>query len=635
MAVRNARTTWAADDSENSVALTNAYVTAIDGYIEGLKQGLYPNLKYVIFVGAHEVIPQKARDTDDMATHPESSWAAGLPQTSGYFYSLYHDPGANNLGHYLTDSVYGDLSYIDNSHGVDNELVPELAVGRLVESPAQITMLLDNYMAAGATLDRAERVSIGSHDYMEGAQAAANHMGAGTDTSLIQSTFDTNLVPTRVNENPDLIYLAGHGNYNHISPGFKAGSHATEGDTEEFDNLPDAVVLTSGCHNGVNFGDRLHHAYTGNTSYGEFPERMAAHQVGVYLGATGYTWISGSGTSTNVANNGWNEKLATHTLDRLLNYGWSATAGKAFVAAVSQYVSEYGGVGNPHRRVLAIATLYGMPTYTWPKVYVLAPRIDYAYQLILTKPLFSLDVSGQAAATEKVQLTIDDWNVEADGLVTIPGAEYTGDFDEPILPVITSTRVLPHGATVLGVTWNEAASESVTIDNDVPLAQMQVLDTPVSNPFAATDFWPTPLYRVSAGSTLGGEAIQVDLAILPVQYNPATHQTRIWTKLSFDLRYDVEESELAVDSDADGLPDYWEGGYGLDPFDPTGDQGATGDPDDDGLDNAGELALGTDPLNPDSDRDQTLDGVEAQSGLDPLNPGARMRGTYLPLVTSQ
>lgn len=68
------------------------------------------------------------------------------------------------------------------------------------------------------------------------------------------------------------------------------------------------------------------------------------------------------------------------------------------------------------------------------------------------------------------------------------------------------------------------------------------------------------------------------------------------------------------DSDADGLPDWWEVQYGLDPFDATGINGASGDPDSDGLINIHEYWCGTDPLNPDTDSDGIGDGEEDADG---------------------
>jgi len=55
-----------------------------------------------------------------------------------------------------------------------------------------------------------------------------------------------------------------------------------------------------------------------------------------------------------------------------------------------------------------------------------------------------------------------------------------------------------------------------------------------------------------------------------------------------------------LDTDGDGLPDVWELQHGLNPKDPTGDNGAFGDPDNDGLTNAQEMANGTEPVESDA-----------------------------------
>jgi hypothetical protein len=64
-----------------------------------------------------------------------------------------------------------------------------------------------------------------------------------------------------------------------------------------------------------------------------------------------------------------------------------------------------------------------------------------------------------------------------------------------------------------------------------------------------------------------------------------------------------------LDADGDGLPNAWEQQYGLDPFDPSGGNGASADPDNDGLSNAEEYALG---LNPTVD-DFVVTAVNVQS----------------------
>ena len=59
----------------------------------------------------------------------------------------------------------------------------------------------------------------------------------------------------------------------------------------------------------------------------------------------------------------------------------------------------------------------------------------------------------------------------------------------------------------------------------------------------------------------------------------------------------------AVDSDGDGIPDWWEIAHGLDPTDSSDRNGAYGDPDGDGLDNWAEYCAGTDPFSFDTDSD--------------------------------
>lgn len=69
------------------------------------------------------------------------------------------------------------------------------------------------------------------------------------------------------------------------------------------------------------------------------------------------------------------------------------------------------------------------------------------------------------------------------------------------------------------------------------------------------------------------------------------------------------------DSDGDGMPDWWESMYALDPADASD---ATLDPDGDGLDNLAEFRAGSDPRRADTDGDGMPDVWEAANGTYPF-----------------
>jgi len=87
--------------------------------------------------------------------------------------------------------------------------------------------------------------------------------------------------------------------------------------------------------------------------------------------------------------------------------------------------------------------------------------------------------------------------------------------------------------------------------------------------------------------------------------------------------------KIKLDSDADGLPNWWEIEMALDPYDGTGANGPGGDPDGEGLANSEEYEKGTNPRLADTDGDGQSDRQEVVAGTDPTDETSVFKVTYV------
>jgi len=529
---------------------TNAYVDALDWLIEGRHHYEYPDLVRVIIVGSHEIIPMHVH-TDEVGDggYNEMNWSTNYDADTD-MRLLYEVPAPGN---YLTDAKYADLEWVDQSD--ESNLTRELAVGRLIETPTQISAIIDNYFAVNGLNPMDDIACIGSFEFKDGAYRAAaalSDYGYTVDTTLIGDSFASTQVPTKMEAKDDLIYIGGHGGMTsiatdawrdasdilHVDDEFMAGDHASRGDTNDLDSLPTAVIVSAGCHNGTIMPNKTYHEPDpGGTQYHDYPEEFASTGAIAYLGATGYTWISYPDGGPNDTDTLWSEVLCSDIVDKFAQ-GW--TIGQAHRRAANEYyLNNKDELDNVDRKVLGIHQIYGIPGY---KRSSLSPPPPGGFH-------FGNTSIQQVGNTTFVQTTlfIDDFVAAEDGVIQIAGASYTGDNDTPVLPVIryTGPDPVPPGSCLKRAHFYGSLSVYQDLPNVVPTAGMAQRDTYLpAEPFVSPDFYPEVTTTAFSILNEGGQDADIGLVIHPVQYfgiDPMTGSTRVWEQMVLELEYDTTQ----------------------------------------------------------------------------------------------
>ncbi len=347
-AVQAAFDAWDADSC--SPARANAVVTAINAYVDSLR-GSAPNLKYLVIAGNDLVVPM-GRVSDRMDLENESGYA------QDQVYSGEENPLSAALrGSYLlTDDVYGDLNPIPwlDSYAY----VPDLAVGRLVETPADITKAVDQFVSSNGRRSPTKAYTAGYDFNADGAQAVANTLAgrlpAGASTTSINGTW------TRDDAIAGLAAAAkGYVSINAHYDAYRAlpaneFSGGTQNQLLTSADLPadltGGVLFTIGCHAGLNVADTFVASPTEAVRKADFTQTIA-NRGGVSAANTGY----GYGDTDAVA---YSEKLMA---DFAKNLDGSMTVGQALMFAKQSYVHLPLSVVDA--KVIQQATFYGLPMY--------------------------------------------------------------------------------------------------------------------------------------------------------------------------------------------------------------------------------------------------------------------------------
>jgi hypothetical protein len=338
---------WTTDDACSPVR-ANAVASSISDELIDLAlpaaPAPAPNLQYVVIVGGDDVLPM-ARVADNTAISNESDYAGSFGTSN----PLARSAAASRV---LTDNVYGDLN--PGTIGDAALLVPELAVGRLVETPAQIATQIDRFVVSGGAIDASTK-TVAAYDFLlDSGAAIADNLGVA-DRSLINDTWRSTDLLGALGANSRLISLNAH--FDHQGLLTAAGDKGTLLDglpdqvgLNDVANLNTALVFSVGCHSGLNVPAT--YDTNGRLRKRDWADELSTKSA-LYVANTGF----GYGDSTA---NALSEQLMTTFSNRIS----TLTAGQALVAAKQDYAGGMGTYVSYDEKVLHESTMYGLPMYS-------------------------------------------------------------------------------------------------------------------------------------------------------------------------------------------------------------------------------------------------------------------------------
>ena len=169
-------TAW--DGNPCSVSAANDVASGITGVLKTVRTAA-PGVINVTLVGGDDILPM-GRVPDLTRIANESDYAATFAASNPL-------SAAQAAGYLLTDDAYGDPNPTSIGDG-GSLFVPRLAVGRLLETPAEIGALLQAYSDKGGTLDTGTGMVAGYDFLADGATTVANRLTTGgrtVDGSLV------------------------------------------------------------------------------------------------------------------------------------------------------------------------------------------------------------------------------------------------------------------------------------------------------------------------------------------------------------------------------------------------------------------------------------------------------------------
>jgi len=383
---------WDADPANASKA--NAVLFGPSGIHDYLTTNLlaaYSGVKYLVIVGDDRIIPM-ARIQDHTVLLTEPNYPAGGDLTA----SDTTVGQALAAGKYLTDDP---LTVLDNIAGdqLDGSLfLPDLAVGRLVETPQQIITTIATYISQDGILDlslldpaNGRKVLVTGYDFLSNVAmqerarwksvlhvSTPDAATTPVDGSLIGGGWGLGSVQARAsalrtklsgNGGPryGVMGIAGHAtHYEEGVPGTDAldiqglstadiyGTDSCGTNSVGALDLAGGVIYAIGCHGGLSVPGSCR---TDANHSLDLPETMLARGAVAYIANSGYGWSLRFGI-------GYSARLSQIFTEQMTT-GGTIAIGDAVRQSKQRYYLETPRYDSYDEKSVMQWTLYGLPMY--------------------------------------------------------------------------------------------------------------------------------------------------------------------------------------------------------------------------------------------------------------------------------
>ena len=525
---------WDANPCDVNAA--NAVANTIANEIAAVK-AQRPTLEYVVFAGGDDQIPFFR--IPDLSLIANETGFAGQFNNNEYY-------GALASGDLLTDNPYLDTRPVPASGR--QIFIPDLAGGRLVETPAQITSAVTSFESSNGTL-RNSTAFVSGYDFVsDGSQLVAQRLQSILGASSVRSLIDTTtpFVPATSWSKNGLLNAAfptlgqaaindWNGHYDNtralmangdlLSASELTGTHAFSG----------GIFLTMGCHAGFQTTDAII-----GTPVADWAQYFAGTGTG-FVGNTGF----GLGNTDSVA---FSEELMANFaghLDRTVSIG------QALNLAKEDYFLSRDAFSSYDEKTLSEAELYGLPMYG-----VGAPPAPLGAPAPAPVPLPD-PVSGTASSTSPSTGLLAPFagnSVQAAGFAVTPtfsgpvngqhGSYYTnaGQVQAPNYRPLQPYVTLPASRTDLaahGVVIDTLASDDQTGFNPDNVRPTVDLTANEAEPQFTDQAWPTKVPTLVSLDDPNG--LQQRLNLTTGQFftstDGGTRTERLWTQIGGRVTY--------------------------------------------------------------------------------------------------